>query len=79
LLPIIFLLLCGCAAENEIQMREMPLKLTAVEKSETGDIENLTLKWQSLDGYINVITNAPAKDSGEYVIGSVYARCFLKR
>ena len=78
LVPFISLFLFGCAAQ-EIQMKEMPLKLTSVKKDETEQGESLTLKWQSLDGNISIVTSAPIEDSSEYVTGNVYARCFLKK
>ena len=60
-------------------MKEMPLKLTSVKKDETEQGESLTLKWQSLDGNVNIVTSAPIEDSSEYVTGNVYVRCFLKK
>jgi hypothetical protein len=78
LFALLFLILHGCATE-EIQMKETPLRLTQVERVASYDGENLALKWQSLDGKINIITMAPVDDSAQYVAGSIYGRCFLKR
>jgi hypothetical protein len=78
LFALVFLLLCGCATE-EIQMIETPLRLTQVEKVGGYNGENLSLKWQSLDGRINIVTTAPTEDSALYVAGNIYGRCFLKR
>ncbi len=54
-------------------------KLTGIEKRQAGDVENLQLTWQSLDSKIDIVTIAPAVDSAQYIIGVIYARCFLKR
>ena len=60
-------------------MKQMPLKLTDIKKYGTGEESSLMLKWQSLDGHINIVTDEPAQDSSQYVVGLVYARCFLRR
>jgi hypothetical protein len=78
LLALLFLLLYGCATEA-IEMKETPLRLTSIEKVNSYNGKDLALRWQSLDGKINIITIAPLQDSAQYVAGSIYGRCFLKR
>ena len=73
------ILLSGCAAQDAIQMKETPLRLERVEKSEIEDNESLFLEWTSLDGNIRIKTQAPLKDSSQYEVGEVYGHCFLRK
>ena len=76
---IVVIVFTGCATRDPIYMRETPLRLTQVAKIEYSNKSNLTLQWQSLDGYIRIRTEAPIEDSNLYRVGSVYSRCFLRR
>lgn len=78
LYPLICLLLFSCA-ESEIPMKETPLRLTGIKKFENMNGDDLTLQWESLDGNIRIVSTAPVKDSDQYRIGTVYARCFIQR
>ena len=79
LYPAILLVLTGCAVTDAIEMQQTPLRLTGIEKYQNANGDNLTLEWQSLDGNIRIVTTEPLQDSSQNRIGTVYARCFLRR
>lgn len=76
LLPFI-ILLAGCIVRDPVQMKQMPMQLTGIYKTEYS--KQLTLSWQSEDAKIRIETEAPVEDSNQYRIGMIYPRCFMPK
>lgn len=76
---IIAMNLCACAVRDPVQMKQMPMRLIAIDAKECASGNRVILTWESLDGKIKIETREPLEDSNAYRTGMIFSRCFLPR